>query len=64
MNDFSEKCGIEIVECSAKNSNKVSFAFEKMTAMLISNRERNEVKKGYNLDTTPLEGKFAEKKCC
>lgn len=64
IDKFTEKTGIDIVEVSAKSSNKVNFAFEMLTNKLLTNREKKEMKSGYSLDSTPIEGRFAEKGGC
>ncbi len=64
IRNFSNRSNIEIVKTSAKSSFQVNYAFEKLTQKLINSREGKKVNSGYNLEQTPLEGKFAQKNLC
>ena len=61
---FQDKTGIEGVQASAKSSHMVSLACEKLTMKLMNVREKKEVAKGYSLEPTPIEGRFANKNNC
>ena len=64
IRNFVNKTNIEIVKTSAKSAFQVNYAFEKLTQKLINSREGKKVKSGYNLEQTPLEGKFAQNNIC
>ena len=64
IRNFVNKTNIEIVKTSAKSAFQVNYAFEKLTQKLINSREGKKVNSGYNLEQTPLEGKFAQKNIC
>ena len=64
IRNFVNKTNIEIVKTSAKSAFQVNYAFEKLTQKLINSREGKKVNSGYNLEQTPLEGKFAQNNFC
>lgn len=64
IRNFSLRTGIEVIKASAKSSYQVKYAFEKLTQKLINQREKKDMAKGYTLEPTPIEGRFAKKGCC
>ena len=57
INNFKQQTGIEVIEASAKNSDKIYEVMETMTRMLISKKTRN-IKNISNSDTSNEQGRI------